>query len=81
MKALADFFAAQRGNASRLAAGTGASVVFLRAIARGDRPCPPRLAVRIEKFTNGSLSRQQLFPDDYWELWPELASAGEGASA
>lgn len=70
---LSDYFAERRGNAARLAKDTGAAKAFLRAIASGERPCPPRLAVRIEQSLGGRVSRRDLFPDDYAEMWPELA--------
>lgn len=32
----------------------------------------PELAVRLERATNGALSRKYLFPDNYKAIWPEL---------
>lgn len=48
------------------------SVAFLRAIAAGERPCPHKLAVKIDTFTGGEVSRRDLFPSDWQENWPEL---------
>lgn len=89
MTELANYFAVARGNAAKLARETGASAAFLGQIARGERPCPPKLAVRIERATSGAVSRKAFFPDDWHEWWPELAeklatatpSSQEGAHA
>lgn len=37
------------------------------------RPVPPKQCVRIEQLTQGKVTRQALRPDDYFEIWPELA--------
>lgn len=60
-----------------MARGCDASVAFLRAIATGKRPCPTKLAVKIETFTKGEVTRRDLFPDDWHEVWPELANSEE----
>lgn len=36
------------------------------------RPVPPKTCVAIEKVTNGKVRRQDLRPNDFWELWPDL---------
>jgi DNA-binding transcriptional regulator YdaS (Cro superfamily) len=36
------------------------------------RHVPPKQCVRIEKLTGGKVSRRDLRPDDWLELWPEL---------
>lgn len=72
MQKLASHFEAARGNAASLARATGASPVFLRAIAKGTRPCPPKLAVKIEQVLGPSITRRDFFPEDWLEIWPEL---------
>lgn len=37
------------------------------------RPVPPKQCVRIEALTKGSVTRRDLRPDDWWDIWPELA--------
>ena len=87
MNALADYFDQERGRLAALAKATGASRSFLRAISVGERPCPPKLAVRIEIESARAVTRQQLFPQDFGEYWPELVAGaeagevGEGAHA
>lgn len=33
---------------------------------------PPKRCVQIEKITNGKVSRKDLRPNDWQEIWPEL---------
>ena len=40
--------------------------------ANGYRPVPPSRCVAIESATAGKVTRQDLRPDDYWLIWPEL---------
>lgn len=77
MSTLKAYFDAERGRAPAMAKGVNAAVAFLRAIANGERPCPPKLAVKIDTFTNGEVSRRDLFPEDWHELWPELVNSEE----
>ena len=39
------------------------------------RAVPPKQCVRIERLTDGKVTRIDLRPDDYFEIWPELAAA------
>jgi DNA-binding transcriptional regulator YdaS (Cro superfamily) len=65
------YFSEERGNAARLARGIGVSAGFLTQVADGSRPCPPRVAVKIERFLVGRVKRQDLV-EDWGEIWPEL---------
>lgn len=42
--------------------------------ANSSRPVPPKQCVRIEALTNGQVSRRDLRPDDWQDIWPELAT-------
>jgi hypothetical protein len=55
-----------------LAAYCGTSFDYLRQIGYGNRSCSPLLAVRLERVSQGVITRKQLFPDDWDRLWPEL---------
>ncbi|MGV8823986.1 YdaS family helix-turn-helix protein [Methylibium petroleiphilum] len=46
---------------------------------RGKPPTPAR-AVQIERVTGGAVSRRDLRPDDWREIWPELAEAANDES-
>ncbi len=39
----------------------------------GKRKLPEALGARIEFVTEGQVTRQQLWPDDWLAIWPELA--------
>ena len=48
--------------------------------AKGVRPVPPKYCTAIETATSGAVMRQDLLPDDYWLIWPDLpAPAEQGA--
>lgn len=40
----------------------------------GTRPVPIERCVPIERATNGAVTRKDLRPDDWQEIWPELAT-------
>ena len=49
----------------------------------GDRPLSPIRCVAIEQATAGAVTRQDLRPDDWAAIWPELAApatAGQGSA-
>lgn len=39
-----------------------------------ERRPSPAYALAIERATDGSVTRQDLRPDDYWLIWPDLAA-------
>ena len=39
----------------------------------GKRPIPIEHAAAIERFTGGEVTRKDLFPDRWRDIWPELA--------
>lgn len=51
----------------------GTTWPFLRNIAYGYRLAGEKLCVAIEKATAGQVARRDLRPDDWHEIWPELA--------
>lgn len=71
---LADYFAAERGAQSRLAAATEIPAPMLSQWASGVRPIPIDRCVPIETATGGAVTRRDLRPDDWQEIWPELAA-------
>lgn len=67
----------KRGNTSLLAKSIGAHApdVCRWAKDKSDkdfRPVPLEKCFAIEKATNGDVSRKDLRPDDWQEIWPEL---------
>lgn len=55
----------------------GASRSYLRLIAYGHKHPSPSVAAGIERATEGAVTRQQLRPDDWPLIWPELAESPE----
>lgn len=72
MVALNLYLRAERGRLTRLASNVHESSSYLSQIAVGRRPCPPILAVRIERSTGGAVKRSDLLPELWREIWPEL---------
>ena len=63
----------QRGAASDLAERLGVPPVSVSHWSRKQRTIPIVRCVQIEKLTNGAVTRKDLRPDDWHEIWPELA--------
>ena len=57
---------------SEFAKSVDTSVGQLQNIAYGYRSCSPLMAARIEQATKGAVTRQDLRPDDWKAIWPEL---------
>lgn len=45
------------------------------------RPVPIKQCVRIEQLTEGQVTRRDLRPDDWHEIWPELLATAPAAQA
>lgn len=67
------------GNQAALARALGVTPVtvgqWLKPEQRTGRYVPPKQCVRIEQLTDGQVTRRVLRPDDWQEIWPELAQA------
>lgn len=57
----------------KLAQSCGTTLGHLRNVMYGYRPCTPALASAIERHTARAVTRQDLCPDDWADIWPELA--------
>lgn len=53
------------------------SIYFWR---KGQRSIPIEKCALIERVTDGAVTRQMLRPEDWREIWPELAERLEGVS-
>ena len=58
-----------------LAAECGTTLGHLTNVSYLYKPCSPILAARIERATNGAVTRQELRPEDWRDIWPELTAA------
>ena len=79
MLILKSWLSAEHGRAGRLAKSLGVPSSFVSAMADGRKPVPVVHGAAIEAFTGGAVTRQQLFPNDWRRIWPELAAC-EAAS-
>ncbi|TAM15942.1 MAG: hypothetical protein EPN65_16645 [Pandoraea sp.] len=62
----------ERGGASALATSIGVSISFLSQMASGSSAISPARCVSIERATGGAVTRRDLRPDDWADIWPEL---------
>lgn len=75
---LRDYIKARRGRAVELAGQIGVDPVLIRQWST-IRPVPVARCVAIEQATGGAVKRQDLRPDDWRQIWPELVQAKRGA--
>lgn len=62
------------GGVSRLADAIGVGQSAISNLAtRGGTPSPAN-CLAIERATSGAVTRQDLRPDDYWLIWPDLSA-------
>lgn len=71
---LSEYLCAERGRAATLARNLGVSPSYVAQLSEGRRPVPADRARRIETETGGAVTRKDLRPDDWHEIWPELAA-------
>lgn len=60
------------GAQARIAKECGIAPSYMYQIVKGIRPVPIRYCSKIEQATNGIVTRKDLRPDDYWEIWSDL---------
>lgn len=76
---LATYFSENRGAQAGLARLLGVPQSLPSAWAALDpkkrRPVPVRYCLAIERATGGAVSRRELRPDDWRDIWPELECA------
>ncbi|HWH75058.1 MAG TPA: YdaS family helix-turn-helix protein [Methylibium sp.] len=77
---LTDYFKASQTTQDDFAKRLGVTQGMVGFWVRGKPPTPAR-AVQIERATQGAVTRQDLRPDDWREIWPELSEQpGQGTS-
>lgn len=69
---LSDYLSQERGRAAALAKALGTHAPNVTDWAKGDRPVPIKYGAQIEQLTSGLVTRQELFPDEWERIWPEL---------
>ena len=74
---LSEYFALDRGRLSSLAKAIDAHASNMGHWAEGTRATPAKYGAAIERATGGQVTRQELFPDTWARIWPELAPAAD----
>lgn len=72
---LKTYIDSERGRAGALAARLGVSPSYLSQLASGKSPISPKMAVKIWRESDFVVTRQEMFPDTWVEIWPDLAVA------
>lgn len=72
---LSEYLDQERGRQAKLAREIGAHPPDLSRWADGSRAVPFPYGPKIEDKTGGLVTRKDLFPDDWGDLWPELKDA------
>lgn len=67
-----------RGTAPELARAISGHAPDIYMWADGKRPIPVHRAVQIERATGGKVTRQEMRPNDYWEIWTDLEKPETG---
>ena len=75
MELLKTWLSAERGRGVRLAAHLHVPPSFVAKMASGDKSIPLEHASAIERFTAGAITRRDIRPDDWQDIWPELAES------
>lgn len=72
---------AERGRALKLAKDIDVPASFISKMVAGSKAVPLERCVSIERATEGAVSRRDLRPDDWQDIWPELAEQHAPAPA
>lgn len=73
---LNDYFV-RHGQKSELARAIGVPAILVSQWSLGQRPVPIARCKAIESATDGAVTCKDLRPDDWHEIWPELADSEE----
>lgn len=63
------------GSQAELARRAGVQPAFVSQWLSGNRPVPASKCAAIESATHGAVTRKDLRPDDWAQIWPELIDA------
>ncbi|MDO8777067.1 MAG: YdaS family helix-turn-helix protein [Burkholderiaceae bacterium] len=70
---LSEYLSVGHGRAAKLADGLKVARSRISEWANKKAPIPLRYMAPIETFTEKQVTRQEMCPDDWWNIWPELA--------
>lgn len=74
---LTDWVNEQRGRSMELARAVGVAAPVVSDWCNGKKNVPIGRCWQIEQATQGEVTRCELRPEDWWKIWPELASQTE----
>lgn len=69
-----EYFAQHPGSQLALAKLLNVTPGFISHLATGRRPVPIKYCLQIERYTEGKVTRRDLRPHDFAQIWPELAA-------
>lgn len=69
---LSEYIKTERGLTKKLSLKINAHAPDISRWADGTRPIPLKYGAAIEIATNGTVTRKDLFPNEWPEIWPEL---------
>lgn len=78
---LPKYLSGARGRGSILASRLNVAPQQIYQWASGSRGVPIERCVEIEQATDGAVTRQDLRPDDWHRIWPELADKASAPAA
>ncbi|MBX9901453.1 MAG: helix-turn-helix domain-containing protein [Burkholderiaceae bacterium] len=78
---LATYISLERGNATQLAKGLGVGASYISQLASGHRCASAGTSSKIEKLTNNQVTRRDLRPHDWQDIWPDLTEKTEKETA
>lgn len=70
---LSDWLGHERGRSAALAVRLNIKPPQVAGWVSGEKPVPVRHMAAIEDFTGAQVTRQEMRPDDWQDIWPELA--------
>lgn len=74
LKAFIKSLPAEPDEREAFAAACETTLGHLRNVMYGIKPCSPELAVLVERHSAGKVTRQELLPDKWPRIWPELVA-------
>ncbi|MGB4061906.1 MAG: YdaS family helix-turn-helix protein [Burkholderiaceae bacterium] len=81
MKTLHTWLREKPGRTALLATRLGLSQPFVTQMATGAKAIPVAHGAAIEHFTDGAVTRQEMFPDTWQRYWPELVETSKQKAA
>ncbi|MDF0605384.1 YdaS family helix-turn-helix protein [Neisseriaceae bacterium TC5R-5] len=70
---LREYLQQKRGRNKQMADQLQLSPSYTCQLSSGQSPLSPARAVQIEHITHGQVTRRDLFPNNWQDIWPELS--------